>query len=95
MSTKQYYWLVTKDDTGKVFLIYGATDEESARQKGLEMLSGDDFEIKRLPTRNLAMASSLYKGNKLEQTHSLKEASKRLGHEKSLRRDRRRLARRE
>lgn len=88
---RYHYWLVCNDpDSGKPYLIYGGQTEEEARQKGLEMLSGVDFEIKRLPTRNLQRASSLLKGNRLEQSHSLREASKRLGHDKSLNRLRRR-----
>lgn len=88
MTTKYYWWIVSADpETGKPYLIFGSDKgEDDARQKGLEMLSGLDFQIKRLPTRNLAMASSMLKGNRLEQSRSLKTASKRLGHSKSLRR---------
>ena len=94
---RQYHlWLVTKDETGKSYLIYGAPDfginggEAVAREKGLSMLGGLDFEIKRYPTRNLQQASSYYHGTKLENTKSLKEAGRRVGHDKSLRRLRRR-----
>ena len=83
---RNYYWLMAQDETGKPYLVFGGSSEEEARQKGLEMLVGFNFEIKRLPTRNLQMASSLLKGNRLEQTHSLKEAGKRLGHNRSLKR---------
>ncbi len=84
---KNYYWLICADpDSGKPFLIAGGDTEEEARQKGLEMLGGIDFEIRKLPTRNLAQASSMIKGGRLEDTHSLKRASQRLGHDKSLKR---------
>jgi len=92
---RYYYWLTARDETGKPYLIYGGMTEDEARQKGLEMLGGTDFQIKRLPTRNLARASSLLKGGRLEQTHSLKEAGKRIGHNKSLKRLRHRQVARE
>ena len=84
--TSYHYWLYTKDETGKPYLIYGGLTEEAARQKGFEMLAGLDFDIKRLPTRNLQRASSLLKGGRLEKTHSLKKATERLGHNRSLKR---------
>lgn len=84
---RHHFWLVSKEpETGKPYLVYGGITEDVARAKGLEMLSGIDFEIKRLPTRNLARASSMLKGHRLEQTHSLKKASQRLGHTKSIHR---------
>jgi len=87
MSREEYYWLTAKDEeTGKSYLIAGGVNEEEARQKGLEMLSGLDFRIRKLPTRNLQRASSLLKGNRLEKTHSLHKAAERLGHERSVRR---------
>lgn len=88
---RKYYWLVAKDpETGKPYLIYGGATEAEARQEGLEMLSGVDFEIKALRTMNLQAASSMLKGRKLKNTHSLRKASERLGHDKSVKRMRRR-----
>jgi len=90
---RQYFWLVSKDEGGKTFLIFGSDrSEDDARQRGLELLSGAYFEVKQLPTKDLSRASSLLKGNRLERTRSLKEASKRLGHEKSLKRMKQRQA---
>ena len=86
LTRKMYYWLMARDDDGKPYLVYGGTTETECREKGLEMLAGVDFEIKKLPTRNLARASSMIKGGRLEETHSLKKASRRLGHTKSLNR---------
>lgn len=83
---RQYYWLTAHDEEGKPYLIYGGLNEDEAREKGLEMLGGIDFEIRRLPTRDLSTASSMLKGNRLATTHSLREATKRVGHNKSLRR---------
>lgn len=77
-------------DTGKIFLIAGGNTEEEARQKGLEMLGGIDFEIKSLPTTNLQAASSMVRGKRLEDTHSLSRARQRIGHDKSLDRLKRR-----
>jgi len=80
---RNYYWLVC-DYEGRRTLIYGGGTEEEARQKGLEMLPGIDFKIEALPTRNMASASRMLKGNRLEQTHSLTKATERLRHEKGL-----------
>ena len=80
---RYHFWLVATYD-GKPTLVYGGPDENSARQRGMELLPGVDFEIKRLPTISLARASSLIRGNRLEQSHSLKQATQRLGHNKSI-----------
>ena len=86
-SRRKYYWLITRDpETGKPFLIAGGNTEQECREKGLEMLGGLDFEIRGLYTRNLARASSMVRGERLEDTHSLKTASERIGHERSLNR---------
>jgi len=83
---RTYYWILAKDpDTGKPFLIAGGDDEATARSKALEMLGGVDFEIRGLRTRNLAQASACVRGKRLEDTHSLRTASEKLGHERSVR----------
>ena len=91
MARKFYYWLVARDpDTKRPYLVFGSDkDEADARQRGLELLGGVDFEIKRYPTRDLATASAYLRGKRLEQSGSLGEAGKRIGHDKSLRRLRR------
>jgi len=94
-SRRKYYWLVCQSDDGKVFLIAGGRTEEEARQKGLEMLSGIDFEIRGLPTTNLQSASAMVRGKRLEDTHSLNRARQRLGHDRSLDRYKRRIRRTE
>jgi len=82
--TRQYWWIVARDEDGKPYLIFGSDKGEAdALQHGREMLPGTDFEIKKYPTMNLQHASQLHRGVRLESTHSLKEASRRLGHEKS------------
>lgn len=92
--TRYYFWLTARGDDGKPYLIFGSDkSEEQARQKGIEMLPNVDFEIKRLPTRDLDSASSMVRGNRLETTHSLKEASQRQGHIKTILRDRKRKIR--
>ena len=84
-----HYWLTARDpESGKPYLIYGCTareGEQTARERGIEMLGNLDFNIKRLATRNQATASQIVKGGKLEKTHSLHESSRRIGHSKSLR----------
>lgn len=92
-ATRYYWWIAAKDSDNHPYLIFGSENgEDDARRKGLEMLPGTDFEIVRLRTRNQAAASAQYKGVKLGRVHSLDEASRRLGHEKSLRKIRRRRA---
>lgn len=93
MARRFYYWLVARGDDGKPYLVFGSDkDENDARQKGLELLGGIDFEIKRYPTRDLATASAFLRGKRLEQTHSLGESGRRIGHTKSIKRLRRRQA---
>ena len=95
---KQYHWwIAAQDENGKPYLIYGAPDfgsnggEDAARAKGIDMLGGLNFEIKRYPTRALSEASSYYRGKRLESGEGLRASTQRLGHEKSIAR---RLARR-
>ena len=84
---QRYWWIICKDpDTGKPFLIAGGNTEEETRQKGMEMLGGIDFEVEDLPTRNLSRASSIIRGGRLEDTHSLRQAKERLGHDRSIKR---------
>jgi len=91
---QKYWWIICQDpDSGKPFLIAGGDTELEARQKGMEMLGGIDFEVKDLPTRNLARASSIIRGGRLEDTHSLRTAKEKLGHDRSVRRMMRRRSR--
>jgi hypothetical protein len=85
-----YFWLVSQDEDGKPYLVFGGNTEDEARGKGLEMLGGMDFQIKRYPTKDLSTASSYYRGRRLERTQSLKEAGRRIGHSKSINRKLRR-----
>lgn len=86
-SRKLYYWILAKDpDTGRPFLIKGGWSEPEAREKAFEMLGGVDFEIRGLRTTNQDAASAIVRGKRLEETHSLKQASARIGHERSVRR---------
>jgi len=81
MESRRYYYWLYKEVDGKPYLIYGGETEEEAQQKGLEEL-GTDFRIKRLPTRNIGTASSLMKGNRLEITRDLRQASRRMRHKR-------------
>lgn len=88
-----YYWIIAKDgETGKVFLVAGGSNEAEARSKALECLPGVDWQIRRLPTRDMARASQIVRGKRLEETHSLTQARRRLGHDKSLNRLKSRIA---
>lgn len=78
---RQYHWwIVAKDEAGKTILIYGAPMEDAARERAFEMLPGIEFELRRLPTKDLGRASAMLKGNLLETTHDLKKATRRLRH---------------
>ena len=91
---RDYWWLGARDGD-EDFLIFGsATSEEDARQKGLELLGGTDFVIKKLGTRDRSTASALWKGHKLEKTHSLHTARQKLLHEKGIKRKQERLKKR-
>jgi hypothetical protein len=82
-----HYWIVSKDpDTGGYTLIYGDKDESMARRKGLEMLAGVTFELRRFPTRDLDTASAMFRGKRLEDGEGLHAAKQRLGHERTLKR---------
>lgn len=83
MIRRQYWWIVTHDQ-GKPYLVFGGADEEESRRKGLEILGGMDFELKRYPTRDLDAASSFYRGKRLDETHSLHDAGARIGHDRSV-----------
>lgn len=86
MSRDWHFW-ISANDHGKPYLIYGCPakeGEEAARMRGFELLPGIDFEIKRLPTRDIGTASSMIRGKRLEETHSLKKASRRIGHQRSI-----------
>ena len=94
---RQYHlWIATRDENGKPYLIYGCPDrdgESACRDKGIEMLGGLDFDIKRYPTRNLAEASAFHRGRRLEDGEGLRASSQRLGHERSVARRLRRMKR--
>ncbi len=90
---KYYYWLIAQSE-GKPYLVFGGASEEEARRKGLDLLGGLDFEIKRYPTRDLGAASAFFRGKRLADTHSLRDSSKRIGHDRSLARLKRRKTRR-
>jgi len=88
-----YYWIVC-DYEGQTSLLPGGDTEEEARLKGLEQLPGHDFQIKKLHTKNMALASQELKGRRLAETHSLREARQRLLHNRGLKRLRERVNRR-
>lgn len=92
MKRRRYYWIIVHSPDEGDTLIFGSEQSlEDARSRGLAMLPDIDFEIRDFPTRDLAAASSLYKGKKLETTHSLHKAKQRLVHEKGLARRKQRL----
>ncbi len=86
MSNREYhFWIVAKDE-GKPYLVYGGRTESEARQKGMDMLGGINFDIKRFPTRDLAAASAYYRGKRLENGEGLRKSTQRIGHDKSIKR---------
>ena len=90
-----HFWISTIDpETGKRYLIYGCPErgggENEARQKGMEMLSGLDFKLHRFPTMDKDSASAMLRGKRISAGQPLGEVSRRIGHERSLRRLKRR-----
>jgi len=85
---RSYHWWIYGVDpnTGKPFLIYGSPIESECRQKALEMLSGIDFKLKRLATRDITAASRQLRGYKLDKTHNITRSMRKLGHDKTMRR---------
>jgi hypothetical protein len=96
---REYHWWIgcVDPETGRPHLIYGAPDfgsaggEDVARSRAFEMLGSIDFELKRLPTRDLSTASSLWRGKRLAQGDGLHASSQRIGHERSVSRMRQRI----
>ena len=88
MTTRDYYWIVTRDERGKPYLISAAMckTESEVRQRGMEMLGGLDFEIKKYPTRDIDAASAYHRGKRLARGDGLRKSTQRLGHNRSLRR---------
>ena len=58
----EHYWLLFHNGKKKMYLVYGGATRDIANKKGLEMWGSVEYEIKRLPTRNLALAASLMRG---------------------------------
>ena len=85
---RSYFWLVARDEQGKPYLISAAMckTEAEARQRGLEMLQGLDFKIRRFPTVNLQQASAYMRGKRLASGQGLSRSTQRQGHERSLKR---------
>lgn len=94
MRGKRYHYWIVVYDRERPYLVYGSPDEEEARRKGLELLAGANFELKRYPTMDLSTASAFLRGKRLDDTHNLRESSRRIGHDRSLRRLKRREQRR-
>lgn len=82
-----YYWIVSRDDqNGKPYLIFGGMSEQEARARAFEV-NLSNFEIKALRTRDQAKASAMLRGSRLESTKNLHEAARRIGHERTVKRD--------
>lgn len=93
---RYYYWIVARDEEDKPYLVFGSDkNEEEARLKGLEMLPGINFEIKRYPTRDLGTASAYFRGKRLETGEGLHKSTQRIGHTKSIERLKKRVFRRD
>ena len=86
-SRQMHYWIVAQSEEGKPYLVYGGIDENSCRQKGLEMLGGLDFNIKAFPTRDMATASAMLRGVRLDRGLGLRRSAQRQGHERTIKRD--------
>ena len=91
---QKHFWLACSDENSRPYLVYGGLTEEIARHKGLEILGGVDFQVRMFETRDADAASSMFRGKRLEDTHSLSAANQRVGRDRSLARMQRRVERR-
>lgn len=83
-----HWWAVTKDSNSRPYLVYLCPDKDGgeslARQRGIELMRGLDFELVRYRTYNIAQARAFLAGKRLQSGIGLQESSRRQGHEKSL-----------
>lgn len=73
-----HYWICAEYE-GKTVLIYGGLSESEATEKGYRELDCY-FDVKMYPTKDVAKASQLYKGEKLHDTQNLGSSLDRLKH---------------
>jgi len=73
-----HYWIIANKE-GQTVLIYGGLSENEATQKGYQELDCY-FEVKPFPTKDIAAASRMLKGEKLHDTQDLSESLRRLKH---------------
>jgi len=75
-----HYWIYVESYEGRPVLIYGSPNSESeAQRKGFEKLPCP-FEVITLPTSDIATASRMVKGRKLDDTQDLGQSLERLRH---------------
>lgn len=88
-----HYWIYCRpsaETDGKPVLIYGCPDhgskggEDNARSKALDMLANMDWELRRLPTRDMGTASALIRGKRLASGEGLRSSTQRIRHERGL-----------
>ncbi len=78
MPQQMHFW-ITANHEGQTVLIYGGLTEKEATDKGYAELDCF-FEVKQLPTRDVAAASRMLKGETLHNTQDLGASLKRLKH---------------
>ena len=79
--SRDYFWIVAQDESGQRYLIFGSDrSSEDARRVGFEM-GMNDFEIKKMPTRDLPTASHYLKYGIARNARNISEAGKRLRHQ--------------
>ena len=98
---REYHWWIycppSEQSGGKPILIYGCPDrgsaggEDNARSRAFEMLSGYDWTLRRLPTRDLSAASAFMRGKRLATGEGLRASTQRIGHDRSVDRMRRKI----
>ena len=69
--SRTYYWIYGNDN-GKPFLYPGGETFEEAQRKGVQQVSCY-FEVKALPTRDIATASRMLRAEYLEDTNDISE----------------------
>jgi hypothetical protein len=75
-------YLNRPDGSRVPYLTMGGSTEDDARQKGFDLLGGQDFQIVALRASNEAEATSIWKRQRLEQTSDLQESVRRVQHKR-------------
>ena len=90
VSKRNWYWIKAIERDGRMAVLGPYNSEEEANSQGYELLDVPDFQIKKLPTRDLARATHLAQGGRVEDGHLIAPAHLHTRHEAGIQQQRRR-----